>query len=298
MKKNRLVLIFLMFATMAFILAGCEDVNILNVAVEGNGSVLEPGEGEFPFEEETVVNLLVEADEGYEFAGWEGADAELVSDVDEDGSYRITVDSDAEIVAVFDKIVTDEETSEDSSEEVLAEEEKAVEEEEVEEVVKEDNSLFSFEKDNYFDVENGSADLSIDDSRAYLGDSSLRIDYEFSNNSEQSNIHFTDYVVEYYPELKNDVYYFNVYVPSESKIPTVQAFIQTNASDYPWYGTAVDLGDDVNYDEWVTIEVDMSEIDDGGDIYKLGLQITAPDRQADFEGSIWLDSITYESYEG
>jgi len=68
------------------------------------GSVTEPGEGLFTYDEGTVVNLIAEAEEGYRFIDWTG-DVGTVDDVyaaattiTMDGNYTIT----ANFVAIYD----------------------------------------------------------------------------------------------------------------------------------------------------------------------------------------------------
>ncbi|MEJ6950958.1 hypothetical protein [Natronospora cellulosivora (SeqCode)] len=296
MKSKKMLFIVMIVFAMLLNLIACDDLYAVTIEVQGEGYVLDPGEGEYYdgkyyFDDMTTLTLFVQADEGYEFIAWAGDDGEFISDADDDGSFLVSVDRDMRFIAVFAEIKDDESDA-------LAAETQELEEIDVENTedveVAEDDSLFNFERTNYFDVENGSANLALDDSMAYLGNSSLRIDYEFANSRQMPNIHFTDYIAEYYPALRNGVYYFRVYVPFETQLPSVQAFVQTNANGFPWYGETYILGQDIQYDEWVTIEVDMSNVNDGGEIYKLGIQLQAPENPGRWEGTLWLDSVTYE----
>ena len=74
----------------------------------GGGSVTTPGEGVFPYDEGTVVDLVAEADEGYRFDEWTG-DVSTIADVNAaatniimNGDYSIT----AEFVRQYDLTIS------------------------------------------------------------------------------------------------------------------------------------------------------------------------------------------------
>ena len=76
----------------------------LTIDSTGGGSVTEPGEGVFSYDDGTVVDLVAEVDEGYRFDKWTG-DVEDIADVyaattniTMNGNYSIT----AEFVAIYD----------------------------------------------------------------------------------------------------------------------------------------------------------------------------------------------------
>jgi hypothetical protein len=76
----------------------------LTTSSTGGGSVTEPGEGVFVYDDGTVVDLVAEADENYRFVEWTG-DVGTIADVyaattniTMDGDYTIT----AEFVALYD----------------------------------------------------------------------------------------------------------------------------------------------------------------------------------------------------
>jgi|GEM_PF-1238937 len=81
----------------------------LSINSTEGGSVTEPGEGVFPsYDEETVVDLIAEAEEGYRFVEWTG-DVGTIADVHAatttitmNGDYSIT----AEFVAIYDLTVS------------------------------------------------------------------------------------------------------------------------------------------------------------------------------------------------
>jgi hypothetical protein len=74
----------------------------LTTASTEGGSVIEPGEEVFAYDEGTVVDLEVEAEEGYLFIEWVG-DVGTVADV-YDGSTTITMNGDYSIIANFEEI--------------------------------------------------------------------------------------------------------------------------------------------------------------------------------------------------
>jgi hypothetical protein len=75
----------------------------LNIIGPAHGSVITPGEGRFfIYEEGTVVDLVAEPDNGYEFARWTG-DVDTIADVNA-SSTTITMNGDYFISAHFREI--------------------------------------------------------------------------------------------------------------------------------------------------------------------------------------------------
>ncbi len=75
----------------------------LNIIGPAHGSVITPGEGRFfIYEEGTVVHLVAEPDNGYEFARWTG-DVDTIADVNA-SSTTITMNGDYYISAHFREI--------------------------------------------------------------------------------------------------------------------------------------------------------------------------------------------------
>ncbi len=75
----------------------------LNIIGPAHGSVITPGEGRFfIYEEGTVVDLVAEPDNGYEFARWTG-DVDTIADVNA-SSTTITMNGDYYISAHFREI--------------------------------------------------------------------------------------------------------------------------------------------------------------------------------------------------
>jgi len=80
----------------------------LTTSSTGGGSVTEPGEGLFTYDDGTVVDLIAEAEEGYRFVEWTG-DVGTIADVyaatttiTMNGDYSIT----AEFVAIYDLTIS------------------------------------------------------------------------------------------------------------------------------------------------------------------------------------------------
>ena len=71
----------------------------LTISSTERGSVTEPGEGIFNYEEETVVDLVATPDEGYQFDEWTG-DVDTIADI-EAAVTTITMNSDYSITANF-----------------------------------------------------------------------------------------------------------------------------------------------------------------------------------------------------
>ena len=67
----------------------------------GGGSITTPGEGTFTYDEGTVVQLVAEVEEGYQFVNWTG-DVSTIADA-EDAITTITMHDDYEITANFEE---------------------------------------------------------------------------------------------------------------------------------------------------------------------------------------------------
>lgn len=74
-----------------------DETFILTVDSTEGGSVTEPGEGEYEYDEDETAELTATPDEGYEFTGWTGDDVE---DADE-SSTTIEMDEDKSVTANF-----------------------------------------------------------------------------------------------------------------------------------------------------------------------------------------------------
>ncbi|MFP3897812.1 MAG: InlB B-repeat-containing protein [Dehalococcoidia bacterium] len=74
----------------------------LTISGTEGGSVVQPGEATFAYDDGAVVELVAEADDGYRFAGWTG-DTATVEDVGADET-TITMDGDYAITASFELI--------------------------------------------------------------------------------------------------------------------------------------------------------------------------------------------------
>ncbi|HEY32623.1 MAG TPA: YbhB/YbcL family Raf kinase inhibitor-like protein [Dehalococcoidia bacterium] len=76
-----------------------EEYYTLTISSSENGRVVNPSEGSHTFDEDVVVNLVAEADEGYQFDRWEGDVAEP-----ESASTTITMNADKSVMAYFEPI--------------------------------------------------------------------------------------------------------------------------------------------------------------------------------------------------
>jgi len=74
----------------------------LSVSSTIGGSVIAPGQGTFPYDAGAVVDLVAEAQAGYQFVKWTG-DVGTIADVNA-ASTSITMDDDCEILADFEVI--------------------------------------------------------------------------------------------------------------------------------------------------------------------------------------------------
>jgi len=74
----------------------------LTVSSTSGGSVTVPGEATFTYDEGTVVNLVAEAEEGYQFDEWTG-DVDTIADVN-DATTIITMNGDYSITANFEEV--------------------------------------------------------------------------------------------------------------------------------------------------------------------------------------------------
>jgi len=101
-KLNRYLTKFGIFLIMAALIAGmvgCGPVHNLTISSTAGGSVTDPGEGTFTYEEGTVVPLVAEADEDYLFVNWTG-DVSTIADVNAP-STNVTVYDSYSITANF-----------------------------------------------------------------------------------------------------------------------------------------------------------------------------------------------------
>ena len=110
--KNRILSIPLAVALVLSVgLIGCGGEEVpeiteysLTISSTEGGSVTTPGEGSFTYEEVTVVNLVAEPDEGYQFVNWSG-DVSTVGNVNA-AITIITTNGNYEITANFEETPT------------------------------------------------------------------------------------------------------------------------------------------------------------------------------------------------
>ena len=102
---------FLIVAALIAVMAGCSgggggvgggygESYTLTIASTAGGSITTPGEGTFTYDEGEVVNLLAEAEEGYQFINWSG-DVGTIANVNA-ASTTINMNGDYSITANFE----------------------------------------------------------------------------------------------------------------------------------------------------------------------------------------------------
>ena len=92
--------IFLIMAALIAGMVGCGPIQYnLTVSSTEGGEVIEPGEATFTYDGGTLVNLVAEADEGYQFVNWTG-NVSAIADVNADAT-TITMNGDYSITANF-----------------------------------------------------------------------------------------------------------------------------------------------------------------------------------------------------
>jgi len=84
-----------------FLLTVGEPPPVLSIFSTGGGSVTEPGEGDFPFFQGTVVDLVATPDDDHQFVNWTG-DVDTIGDLNA-SSTTITMQGDHSITATFVK---------------------------------------------------------------------------------------------------------------------------------------------------------------------------------------------------
>lgn len=105
--KNKILLIsvgVVLALSVGLIDCGGEQIREYSLTISSmeGGSVTNPGEGMFTYDEGTVVNLTAEAEQGYHFVNWTG-DVRTIADVNA-ASTTITINDDYEIIANFSQI--------------------------------------------------------------------------------------------------------------------------------------------------------------------------------------------------
>ena len=90
-------ILFLITVALIVGMVGCDDGESYALAITSTegGSVTTPGEGVFPYDKETVVDLVAEAEEVYYFVNWTG-DVDTIAN-DNAATNTITMTDDYEI---------------------------------------------------------------------------------------------------------------------------------------------------------------------------------------------------------
>jgi hypothetical protein len=103
-KSNYLAIVRISLIVIVLVagVAGCGDAPVkylLMIIPTEDGQVFEPGEGNFFYDEGTVVNLIAEPDEGCHFVGW-GGNVTTIANV-QSATTTITMNDNCMIYAVF-----------------------------------------------------------------------------------------------------------------------------------------------------------------------------------------------------
>lgn len=118
MNSGKLVIVIVLLLAGSIFIAACDDRpagtsgdrHTLTINHQGEGETTPP-EGENYIDPDSMVDISVEAEEGWEFAGWGGQDEEEL--VKTNGDYQIKMEEDREITAKFELLEREEITMED-----------------------------------------------------------------------------------------------------------------------------------------------------------------------------------------
>ena len=106
---RKIIIMFLIFITIIGI-TGCSSLPFiskdytLDINKKGQGAIVEPdANGEYEFEEDTIVSIKIDPAENYEFEKWEGENSSDLLEKDYNREWEITMDENKSITAVFDK---------------------------------------------------------------------------------------------------------------------------------------------------------------------------------------------------
>ncbi len=102
-KRIKFLGVFILLVSLTLTLAACDtngvpDQYTLTINHDGQGTT-SPSEGQHEKDTDSVVNITVDPDDGWEFYDWMGPDGDDV--VLEDDTYKITMDADKEITSAF-----------------------------------------------------------------------------------------------------------------------------------------------------------------------------------------------------
>ena len=103
MSKRKLFISVLLILGLVLVLAACDTAKEFTLKIDATeGGTVTPKPGTYKHPENTLVDLKVVADDGYEFTKWEGDKVAIVDA--EKGEYKIKMDGNKSIKAVFVEI--------------------------------------------------------------------------------------------------------------------------------------------------------------------------------------------------
>ncbi|HOB16873.1 MAG TPA: hypothetical protein PLO45_08430 [Defluviitoga sp.] len=262
-------------------LVGCATVETRNytlkVEVSPGGSVkvgdeeVGPEETqEFEIEVNTEVVLEVVPDDGYVFDEWVGANkGDVIKLTGEENKYKIKMNGDKEIKAVFKEVEEEVET------------EPLPELPEGAEIIFEPSSDEpGWEKDGM--TKNANVELEFDEQK-----NAVKVTYEMQANGEVA-VSYESWQANP-PKAK---FYLEIFVDEEASFKWFRAFMQTKTSedDYPMYPSEGPYVDREKRNEWQTLEIDMTSVGEDEQIYKWGFQLGADEGDT---GTFWVGRIYY-----
>ncbi len=162
-----------------------EDYFELSIDVEGEGQVIQPGEGDFGFDQDEKVVLEAEAHENYEFIEWTGD----IENIKSPGSRmtEITMEDDYDITAEFEKKsyeLSVEVNDEDKGRIIRPEELNSKHE-------YEDEVILEVEAEDGYEFEEWTGDVeTIDDAESTLVIIEIRDDHEITAELESESLEF------------------------------------------------------------------------------------------------------------
>lgn len=263
---------------LVLVLAACDTAKEFTLKIDATeGGTVTPKPGTYKHPENTLVDLKVVADDGYEFTKWEGDKVAIVDA--EKGEYKIKMDGNKSIKAVFVEIT--EEPGEPGEPEVktLIDFEEGIEGWIIDDDMNQGDVTFSHDTEK--------ADPEIDST------ASLRVEYSLEKGQVVTCYFDNNY------NLPHAIYYLRVFVPSDADFGYFRPYIQVIEKDeegddtYPLYPK-----DNVPYlsniNTWRTLEIDMTGIPEDAKIFKIGFQIGASEGKEEPEkGTFWVDDMTY-----
>ncbi|PNR95387.1 hypothetical protein [Petrotoga sp. 9PWA.NaAc.5.4] len=277
MSKKKLTILTII-TVLVLALVGCATVETRNYTLKvevslgdsvkvGDEEVGPEETKEFQIEVNTEVVLEVVPEESYVFDKWVGTNKDDVKGTTEENKYKIKMNGNKEIKAVFKGEEEEIETLPElpaGAVTILA-------------PVIED---IGWEKDGM--TNQAIVELEFDEQK-----NAVKVTYEMQNEGQVAvsyeNLDANP------PKTK---FYLEIFVDEEAEFNWFRAFMQTkkDENNYPMYPSEWPYVDRDKRNEWQTLEIDMTGVDEGEQIYKWGFHLGA---DADATGTFWVGRIYY-----